>query len=123
MAVRYSLRPKDSKLFSLDELENALLLLAKFHYETLGYRQKGYSYYEQSKLKDLKAYNPTSKDRYHYLDSILTICSTDPAIESTYAYTDDYKGAKRKVAERNLKNLQHSNPIFKEFKIEYNYNR
>ena len=123
MAIWYSLRPKDSKVFSLDELERILLLLAKFHYETLGYRQKGYNYYEQSKLKDLKAYSPTNKDRYHYLDNILTISSTDPAIESTYAYTDDYKGTKRKVAERNFKTLQCSHPVFNEFKIEYNYNR
>jgi len=123
MAVRYSLRPKDSKVFSLNELENVLLLLAKFHYEALGYREKGYNYYEESKLKDLREYSPTKKDRYHYLDNILTICSTDPAIESTYTYTDDYKGTKRKVAERNLKSLQSSNPIFKDFRIEYNYNR
>jgi len=123
MAIWYSLRPKDSKSFSLKDLENVLLLLAKFHYETLRYRQKGYNYYEESKLKDLKRYTPTNKNRYHYLDNILTISSTDPAIESTYTYTDDYKGTKRKVAQRNLKILQNSNPIFNQFKIEYNYNR
>ena len=124
MVTWYSLRPKDSKQFSfsLKELENILLLLAKFHYENLGYKQNEYPYYEQTKLNNLREYRPTNKDRYHYLDNIFKISSVDPDIESTYLYTDDHKGTKRKVAERNLKTLQRINPIFNEFEIHYNYN-